>query len=77
MRHNKVGLLTRSIGVAAVGVLALSACSGGGDTPETTPDKDTGTPTESAAPQEPVNISYMHRLPDGDGMTKISELADQ
>lgn len=76
MRHKTAGLLTRSIGLAAVGVLALSACSSG-TTPETTPEKGEETATESAAPQEPVNISYLHRLPDGDGMVKIAELADE
>lgn len=76
MRHNKAGLLTRSIGLAAVGVLALSACSGG-DNPETTPENGNETTTESGAAQEPVSISYLHRLPDGDGMTKVAELTEQ
>ena len=76
MRHKTAGLLTRSIGLAAVGVLALSACSSG-TTPEATPEKGDETATESTAPQEPVNISYLHRLPDGDGMVKVAELADE
>lgn len=46
----------------------MSACSNSnGDSGKTDAPKADG----------PVTIKYLHRLPDGEGMTKISELADQ
>lgn len=48
---------------------SLAACGGGNDAaPEA---------TEGGTGGEPVEISYMHRLPDGDGMTKVSEIAEK
>ncbi|NLA30028.1 MAG: extracellular solute-binding protein [Propionibacterium sp.] len=50
---------------AAVLALSLSACSGGtaGTAPEST--------TKPAG--ETVKLSYLHRLPDGEGMTKVAD----
>lgn len=57
---------------AAVAALALglSACGGSGG--ETTTSSDPASPSG-----EPVEIAYMHRLPDGEGMTKVAELVDE
>lgn len=78
---------TRRRGIAAVtaGLLALTlvACSSGDDTPETpqTPDptgEATEDPTEEPpTPEEPgeaVTITYLHRLPDSEGMTTVNEI---
>lgn len=50
-------------GLAAASLVSLAACSGGGAAPQGT------TAPESKPPAEPVTIKYLHRLPDGEGMT--------
>lgn len=57
---------------AALGVVAavgLSAC-GGSATPASTQGV-----SSAATSNEKVTIEYLHRLPDGEGMTKISDIA--
>lgn len=49
------------VGIAAIGSLVLAGCA--------------GSPNESGNDSEPVTISYLHRLPDGEGMTKSADLA--
>lgn len=58
-----------TMATAALGVVTLAACSAGGETTGSTG------PTTPGAPAEPVTIEYIHRLPDGDGMTKVADLA--
>jgi multiple sugar transport system substrate-binding protein len=56
--------ITRAAAIVAAGALSavgLAACSG---------NADAGTPTSAA----PVTIEYMHRLPDGDGMTPVADI---
>lgn len=63
----------RMASAAAVlaGALMLGACGGGGsDTPKAT---DSGS-SSSTADAAPVKISYLHRLPDGEGMTKVNDI---
>ena len=60
---------TALLSVAAVG---LTAC-GGGSTPAAT-DTPAGSTQSPAAPAEKVEISYMHRLPDGKDMTKVADI---
>ncbi|WP_217178626.1 ABC transporter substrate-binding protein [Streptomyces sp. AC495_CC817] len=58
---------TRTAAVVAVGAVSafgLAACSSG----------DSGTGDASG---EPVTIEYVHRLPDGDGMTKIADIVSR
>ncbi len=55
------------VATAAVLALGLAGCSGGGDA--STSPKDSG---DASAPSEPVTITYTHRLPDGEGMTKVA-----
>lgn len=64
MSHRPV----RGIAVLAAAALPLlAACgSGGSDT--------TATTGGSAAAGEKVTITYLHRLPDGDGMTKVADI---
>lgn len=50
--------------VTAISVLGLAACSS---------DSDSGSGSDSS----PIEISYLHRLPDGEGMTPISEIVDR
>ena len=59
--------------MAAASMVALAACSGG--------TKDAATEEESGeenkpeeATSEPVTIEYMHRLPDGEGMTSVEDI---
>jgi multiple sugar transport system substrate-binding protein len=54
---------TRTVTFATVGVLSLglAACSGGGSEPEQTRS-------------DPITITYLHRLPDGDGMVKVTDI---
>lgn len=54
-------------GISALALAGLSACGGGAS--------ETKTPeAKSPASDKPVTIKYLHRLPDGDGMTKVSEV---
>ncbi|MEF3403420.1 ABC transporter substrate-binding protein [Agromyces sp. CCNWLW203] len=48
--------------VTAISVFGLAACSTGGD---------------SGSADGPVEISYLHRLPDGEGMTPVSEIVER
>ena len=53
-----------AIATLVVGTLALAACSSGSAAPQTT-----------GSSEDPIEITYIHRLPDGDGMTKVADLA--
>ncbi|WP_232547311.1 ABC transporter substrate-binding protein [Propioniciclava soli] len=69
--------VARAAGVlAAVAALAAtSACAG---TQATTTAPSPAAPgTTAVTGGEPVEIAYLHRLPDGEGMTKVAELAEQ
>jgi multiple sugar transport system substrate-binding protein len=58
---------TRTAAIVAVGAVSafgLAACSSG----------DSG---DSGASGEPITIEYLHRLPDGEGMTPASEIVDR
>ena len=65
--------ITRSLGIAvAMGtVLTLAACSSGASESGDSQSAPTGSGAEA------VSIDYIHRLPDGEGMTKVSELVSQ
>lgn len=61
--------ITATLAVASLATLALAGCSNGSSQ---TPS------TQSAGSSDgPVTIEYFHRLPDGDNMTKVSELTAQ
>ena len=63
----------RSMSVVAlmsVAAMGLTACSGSGSKTDTTA-------SSSASADKAATITYLHRLPDGEGMTKISALAEQ
>lgn len=63
----------RSMSVVAlmsVAAMGLTACSGSGA-------KTDSTASSSASADKGATITYLHRLPDGEGMTKISALAEQ
>ncbi|SHI71712.1 multiple sugar transport system substrate-binding protein [Tessaracoccus bendigoensis DSM 12906] len=63
--------VTALLSVAALG---LTAC-GGTTTPSATESATAGsTATSASAPAEKVEIAYMHRLPDGEGMTKVADI---
>ncbi len=47
-------------GLMSVAALTLSACG--------------GTPTPSSSPSGPVQIEYLHRLPDGPGMVPVADI---
>ncbi|WP_434737336.1 ABC transporter substrate-binding protein [Gleimia hominis] len=53
------------IAMAAVAALGLGACSSGGNS---------GDEAKPAKSGEKVEINYMHRLPDGDDMTKVNDV---
>lgn len=62
--------LTRSAAIIAVGALSafgLAACSSG----------DSGGSGTDTAGGEPITIEYVHRLPDGDGMTKADDIVER
>lgn len=59
-----------SIASIALVTLALSACG-----TSTTEDDAADAPADNNG--EPVEITYMHRLPDGEGMTPVAEIVDK
>lgn len=65
--------VTALLSVAAIG---LTACGGGTPTASTSPSKPVASAggESPAAPAEKVEISYMHRLPDGKDMTKVADI---
>lgn len=62
----------KATAVVASTLLVLAACSSDADKAEETTSSAT-TATES----EPVTIEYLHRLPDGEGMTKVNTIVDR
>ncbi|MCU9969835.1 ABC transporter substrate-binding protein [Mobiluncus mulieris] len=59
--------ITAMAGISALALAGLSACGGGAS--------ETKTPeAKSPASEKPVTIKYLHRLPDGDGMTKVADV---
>lgn len=69
-------ITTRTAAFAAVGgltLLALTGCaSGGGESTNTG-----GATDKPAASGDAVTIEYMHRLPDGEGMTKVNDIVEK
>lgn len=61
------------IAIASVSVLTLglTACGGGGSSQSSTPSVDES--AAQSAPGEVVNLDFIHRLPDGEGMTKVAD----
>lgn len=64
------------VGAAAL-TLGLAACGNGAETPAPTGDPAPTTESEEPAPEpgaDPVQIEYLHRLPDGQGMVPVNEI---
>lgn len=67
------------VGLLSAAALGLTAC--GGTTPEATTDPAGGGGETSAAETTPaesgevVELEYIHRLPDGEGMTLVADIA--
>ncbi|MCR2792203.1 extracellular solute-binding protein [Microbacterium sp. zg.Y625] len=53
--------------LAALSAVALAACSSGG----------TGTGTTAGSSDDVVELSYIHRLPDGEGMTAVADIVER
>lgn len=56
---------------ATVSLSFVAACG------SSTPDATSTSPAGSPAASGPVTIEYLHRLPDGDGMTKVADIVAQ
>lgn len=61
------GAMALGVGVA-IGALALAGCSSGST-------GSTGASAGASSASGPVTVTYLHRLPDGEGMTKVADLA--
>lgn len=78
MRRN-IAKSAAMVGAAAL-ALGLAACGSNGDTPEPdAPGDDAAAeePGEVEEPSEPVELEYLHRLPDGEGMTPVAEIVER
>ncbi len=64
--------LMTTVGLLSAAALGLTACGGSAD-PEATPDATNG----EAAAGETVEIEYLHRLPDGEGMTPVADIVQR
>ncbi len=69
----KLSSMAKLGAVFASGALVLTACSGSGTAAKTTP----AATTSAASSAEPVSIEYLHRLPDGEGMTPVSKIVER
>jgi len=67
-RRRSVALVFSTV---AIGSLALAACSSDANDDPSTDD------TSTVAGGEAISLTYIHRLPDGEGMVRASDLADQ
>lgn len=68
--------ITTSVALLAVATLGLTACGGdatgdGSKSPDATSNSSA---SDTSAPKEPVELEYMHRLPDKEGMTTVQEI---
>lgn len=67
-------------GGAAAAVLAtLAACGGSGSSSSgsSAGSSNAAAPGSAGGSGEPITITYWHRLPDGDGMTKVDDIVAQ
>lgn len=69
------------VSLTAAAVLTLSACSSGPDAdqndPTTDPQPGESSAEQTSAPAETVQLDYIHRLPDGEGMTLVSDIVQK
>lgn len=65
----KISRRSKAISVVAASLVVLSACSSADESAEP------ATETESSG--EVVEIEYLHRLPDGEGMTTVNEIVER
>lgn len=63
MNSNNKRFMTALASVAVLGI-ALSGCGGGGDTND----------ANNTASDGPIELTYMHRLPDNEGMTLVNDI---
>lgn len=64
MATTRISRTAAIVAVGAVSAFGLAACSSGG-------------PGAGGTDGEPITIEYVHRLPDGDGMTKVDEIVSR
>ncbi|MDN6793546.1 MAG: extracellular solute-binding protein [Propionibacterium sp.] len=68
LQHRASTRLTASVAaLGTVTAMGLAACSSGGTS-------ESGNATSGSASGEVAQITYLHRLPDGDGMTKVNDI---
>lgn len=68
--HSRFTRTATIVAVGAMSAFGLAACSSG-----TTGGSGADTPPATA--DSPVTIEYMHRLPDGEGMTPVAEIVER
>ncbi|MDU2983014.1 MAG: ABC transporter substrate-binding protein, partial [Actinomyces sp.] len=73
---NSLKKVTALGAVASLSMMGLAACSNGdgGESNSASGGQSTAAPAGDGGK---VEIAYMHRLPDGDGMVKVQEIADR
>lgn len=62
---------TASVAALIAGTLVLGACGGSSDNGSGSASSSASGSTSASGP---VTIEYLHRLPDGDGMTKVADI---
>lgn len=90
MSKTRYGRGARIAAIAAASTLMLAACGGGTEDPTTEPtgeetteatEAETTEATEEETTEAPagdaVQIEYIHRLPDGEGMTPVADIVAQ
>lgn len=85
MSNRRYGRGAQLAAVSAACALMLAACGGGTQETETSAAPETSgaeeTSAEETSAEEPagdaIQIEYLHRLPDGDGMTPVAEIVEK
>ena len=69
--------LMTTVGLLSAAALGLTACGGSADPEDTTADSSVESTTDETTSGEAVEIEYMHRLPDGEGMTPVADIVQR
>ncbi len=66
--------LVSVVGLLSAAALGLTACGGDATPADPTTGTTVAETTAAETPSEPVELTYMHRLPDGKDMTPVAEI---
>lgn len=69
--------LVSLVGIASAAALGLTACGAPATSDTATPQGTDAASTQEGTASEPVELTYVHRLPDGEGMTLVADITER